>query len=157
MIGNTISHYKIIERIEASLISTATVNKVICILLIICLLHSLLGCSGMTSTITRRDDIGIYLEKREKLTIMTKDSDSYFFNTNTYKVIGDSLSGKGQRIVQGKKDNPESIKIAVNDIIQIKYTAEDNTGTLFIILLSLGLVVGIIYLAVSYEMTPVSL
>jgi hypothetical protein len=66
-----------------------------------------------------------------------------------YKVIGDLLYGSGQRIVREEKQNPEPIQIALNDIIQIQYEAEDDSGKLIIIVISLGLVVGIIYLVVS--------
>ena len=45
-----------------------------------------------------------------------------------YKVIGDLLYGSGQRIVREEKQNPEPIQIALNDIIQIQYEAEDDSG-----------------------------
>jgi hypothetical protein len=120
-------------------------KKTINISLILALVHSLLGCQGMTSTIKRQNDISSYLDKQEKVTITTKDSASYFFNANTYRVIGDSLEGNGQIIIQGKKEYPKSVMIATADIIQVQIQRGDDSGTLVIILVSLGLLVGIVY------------
>jgi len=124
-------------------------KKTINISLILALVHSLLGCQGMTSTIKRQSDISNYLDTQEKVTITTTDSVSYFFNTNTYTVKGDLLEGKGQRFVEGKKQNPESIIIAIKDIAKIKYGEDAKVGKSAFILISFGLIAVLIITVVN--------
>ena len=94
--------------------------KNISIILILSLLYSTFGCYTGNSPITKDDDLKDYLNEGTKLNIMTKDSVLYFFNAKTYKIVNDTLSGKGQRVIKNKKMDPEPIKIAVDDISQIQ-------------------------------------
>ena len=103
----------------------------------------------MNQPITNRENINDYIAEGNKLAIRTKDNAIYFFNEHTYKVADDTLYGKGQWIIQNLKQDPEQIKIAVNNISQIRvteYQAAGSIDTLIMVVVAIALSVGAILL-----------
>jgi hypothetical protein len=127
--------------------------KGISIVLILSLFHFWFGCySTKTKTFPEKNDLQSVLAKGEKLYLMNKDSSVYFFNAKTYKVNNDTLKGNGQKVINGSKQDPESFKIPVKDILQveIEYKEELRSGvyglsmTTYVIICVIGIVVFIL-------------
>ena len=127
--------------------------KSISIFLILCLLYSWFGCYISKQTITEKSELQNFLHKGDKLYLMNKDSIVYFFNSKTYKIVNDTLWGKGQMVIHWEKQSSEFIEIAVNDILNVnteqsRIMSEKAESTITIITATVGLI-AVIILAVT--------
>jgi hypothetical protein len=101
--------------------------KGVSIILIISLCYSWFGCYvTKTKVIWQRNELQYIFNKQEKINLMKMDSTEYFFNAKTYKVDNDTLKGKGQKVLNGQKQSPESFKIPVNDILQVEIEYQEE-------------------------------
>jgi len=121
--------------------------KNISIILILSLLYSSIGCHTTTATLKSEHNLSKHLDEGRKLNIVTKDSVVYFFNAGTYKIEDDTLIGNGQQVIQNQRQDPGPIKLNVEDISQIQYYTNDESGSGFGVLVIIS-VVGLIIVGI---------
>ena len=103
------------------------------VFIIIILLFNYVGCSSFKNIsgpaireeVKKHNDI--------PLNIITKDYKEYQFDSYMYSVKNDTLSGVG-KIIHLTKERSFNGKIAVTDIIELKYKSENIFGSLAIVL-----------------------
>lgn len=130
---------------RSSLSNNLVLNKKHFVFLIIITFTNYIGCSSFKNIsgpaikeeINKHNDI--------PLNIITKDYKEYQFNSYMYSVKNDTLSGVG-KIIHLTKESPFNGKIAVAEIIELKYKNENIFG-------SLGIVLGIVSVALLAALT----
>ena len=132
--------------------------KTISIILILSLLHFSIGCQTHRKPSIpsmEEDDIKAYIATGERLNIMTKDSINYFFNSGTYQIVNDTLSGSGQRIIEDTLKDPEQLKIAIHDISRIQFDQiqmEEKRAKITPLTIGIVVVIGILATYGIYKM-----
>lgn len=125
--------------------------------LIVFLLYYLFGCYNI-KILKDQDEVRNTLESGREIYVKTKSKKTYYYKTNSYQFVNDTLIGQGQILIWEEKQEPDSIKISVANIEQVKYQETDRTGSIigFVIV---GSVVGlaIYFLAVAPALEDMNL
>jgi hypothetical protein len=125
--------------------------------LIVFLLYYLFGCYNI-KILKDRDEVRKTLESGREIYVKTKSKKTYYYKANSYQFVNDTLIGHGQKLIWEEKQEPDSIKISVANIEQVKYQETDRVGSIIGFAI-VGSVVGlaIYFLAVAPALEDMNL
>ena len=118
---------------RSSLSNNLVFNKKHFVFLIIITFANYIGCSSFKNISGQAIREEVKKHNDMPLKIITKDYKEYQFDSYMYSVKNDTLSGVG-KIIHLKKESSFNGKIAVTDIIELKYKSENIFGSLAIVL-----------------------
>lgn len=128
--------------------------KCISIILILSFLYYCLGCSS-TRVLKNEKELRYSLEKYEHIYVKTRNGITYFYETNTCKFENDTLYVEGQKIIErDKKKEPESVKIAYIDIVQIEIKNIDTARSIFFVVIMGSIIAMIIIIPNTMNFGP---